>query len=89
MDAVHFLKHQLTSNRLHSITSQIIVFISVNRNFKLCDSLTQKNQVLQLLLKRVLKYLNTTKDVGILYFQNDDQLEGFSDAGHFLEKIMV
>jgi hypothetical protein len=33
-----------------------------------------------LLLKRVLKYLNTTKDVGIVYFQNDDQLEGFSDA---------
>jgi hypothetical protein len=32
-----------------------------------------------ILLKRVLKYLNTTKDVGIVYFQND-QLEGFSDA---------
>jgi uncharacterized lipoprotein YmbA len=33
-----------------------------------------------MLLKRVLKYLNTTKDVGIIYSQNNDQLEGFSDA---------
>ena len=32
------------------------------------------------LLRRVLKYLNTTKDVGIVYSQNNDQLEGFSDA---------
>jgi hypothetical protein len=32
------------------------------------------------LLKRVLKYLNTTKDVCIVYSQSNDQLEGFSDA---------